>query len=543
MRLLLTSKLLLIHLVLFAQVKVGHFTDADGKPIVGYFDQMLYNPNTYLDHNMLANEFEKGYYYTNSGEKYEGFIKFKTDQFLFKEELEKRGFDRLKVEEVQSLVIGQDSFFVSTNFEIDNGIIPKKFDERNPQFLQYLGSFDHTDYAVYIVVNSSVIRKHYLVRPIGQADWERLPYEKERVDNYFTRYFLEIPPIKRDKSDNPLHGIKNAEYIYKMKENKPILYDQWWNEIDDVQNSKYHADIQLLDSIWILTYYEGQNKLYTANYNQLYPAKPHGITAAYYPNGIVRSKRIYDEGRLMHVQEYYSDGTLHYSYKTQWEEKRKIGLSDDLEFKLKDRKELGPIIFDEVRNEFGEDILDSSGNGLEVLNDEVNSRQIHRIFVNGIMSQSYFENGTNRIYQWLGGSINLNLVTYSWEHTWDYTTFLESKYLNIEGTKLFAIRINEKGRFVSSQSLNPIFSEFDEVSEQFFGEGSTGGASLSYKTDKLKVGGEKVVYEVVIPIQVRVTRLFREPKYNGYNNFWMMNHQHMMMQMPPQNLPTPPSFH
>lgn len=508
-----------------AQIPVGYYFDVDGNSIDGYFDQMDYQPENEISHNYNSDSYEKGYYLDRSGYKSEGFLKFHSKRIWYKARLSGDEF-KLKPEEVLGMVIGRDSFFVANEFKINKliGQISKE-----DKFVRHLASFSDYHFAVYYDFANQGIAPNYLVKK-GEGPWQTASDFEQDLEVFVLEHFGHIPYIKKKVEKNDIEQkdlpmmVSMLEYYHHFESQQPLFYDQWWNRVQTQDRAYYTVKVvSIKGETLTLEYFHNGRKIRSAEVVSVHPDVQEGVTKWFDDSGKLRKEVLFEDNEAKEVKVYYSNGQLHYLYKP---------------VKVNLEKNLYSPIFEVVNDPNGNSLLDNSGNGEEVISDEVNGRRIIRIYKSKRIKSSSFSDGGTNILQLQDHLFNFKVkrLTSRLELYLAEKNYYETISDNAQGTYMISFIIDSESRYATSYKvLNNIHPELDNLLNDFLAVTIPEGAQYRFKFRAYKVGKEKQTYEVVVPFTFGVTRFYRPPN----NNHWWFHH-HMMHNMHTPMVPINP---
>ena len=522
-----------------AQIQVGYYHDLDGRPIHDYVDPFQYSPTKKLRVTHYSSSFEKGKVYFKNGDIVEGFIQYENKKIWYKERRSDKK-TKLKPAETMGLRIGLDSFFVASNFNVEQRVGPNA--QTQPQFMQYLTSFNGLTFAKHYFFSSGMAQQYAFASPMietfqvkreGATTWKSFPRRKKEFKAVALRYFGHIPYLKEKISDGSigfddvLTLIKSAEYFEKLKNDEMLYFDQYWNETTDPDGASYQAKIRSLeqDSLWTIDYFRNGQPLYRATYHALFPHKRHGTFEVLNEKGIPMRETGYDENKWVSTRQYDADGQLLY----------------DMSFKEYTTTE---NTFTRVRYH---QVLDANGNNLkkkEAWTETVSWTQgdFTNTYQGETLKQSYREKDGTKIYQWTDPNyrIKQKKLQTALNYYFEDKTFTKTVEDHAEGLYLVAIELSPKGKILNYTLYNPVHPELDEMMTAWAKRHLVGPYATKLKP--YKVEDKKVHSELIIPIQFSINKFYRRPSsyYHDWGFQHMMFQQQMMMQ--PVNISPPPGF-
>jgi len=531
------SLLIVLANSLFSQTPIGLSYDLNGNPMNGFYDALTYSHQKSINYTHYATSYEIGYYYDKELNKVEGLIKFDDDKILFKNK-NGAGGKKLKPDEINSFIIGIDSFYVTSNFYYKEKL------RTESEFVQYITSIDTLIFVKNYNFPSSVSQTYgenpavvetYLVQLKNSDEWDNFSDFNFRrtADKYFGHipFLSEKIKIGDFAKDNPQALIKIADYYHRYQNGQPIYFDTYWQELTGQNNSEYLSIIDLKeDSIWTMSYFHDDIKIYEGNYSSLFPNIKNGEFITYYSNGNQRSKTYYENNELKENKVFYPNGKLKYDYNiiVDYGSKNKI-----------DR-----ILYTRAFSPDGEDLIN---NGLSrfIEKDTIKAGyEYHTFFRDQKVHSAFRMLEKDTVYLLTDPEFNFKLTSLQNE----FTKFMYEVNIDIalsenaQGTILVSLVIDPKGKVIDFRILNSLNGQLDRAVESFI-------LNRVYRKDELGhkfKSFEKHFCEVVIPFKFDIIRYYRAPTYNNQNLYFM---NHMNQQMMHQNMldnikpPSFPSFH
>lgn len=526
---------------LYAQSPVGLKFDIDGQAFNGTFDPLNYKPLRRLSLSHNSDSYEKGYYYDYSGNKIEGRIKFENDKISFKDGQDEN--TDLGPDEVSSLVIGVDSFFVVKDFYFKNKL------RNRSEFVKYITEF-----------NGLTIAKQYFFRPSSSINYSVEPIVETFIikskgaevwDNFSHRgfkrniikYFGDIPYItlKLEKGDyrksDMFSIIKYVEYLNKFQDNERVFFDEYWQEVQNHKLAKYHAEIiEKKDSCLTFVYYKDQTKLYQANYSSFYPNIKNGDFISFYQNGEQRKLSSYLNNELEEEKIFNTNAKLmmHYHF-------NEVGYSSTLGRIYKPE-------YDAVIDSSGKNLIDSQVEFNYLIFDNATQTRTFFNFKNKELRSVYSVESGDTMYQITNIDYKINISKLQnklnrFVNDYDKEND-EAIRSNAQGISLLSVAIDENGYAFQFALLNNLHPDWDALVTEFAKAHILNLSSKrpfrfkSYKKDKLKQP-----YEIVIPFEFKINGFYRES--GNYYHMWyhqpMFNHLNTPNFTPPQ-MNIPPGF-
>ncbi|MEM1134457.1 MAG: hypothetical protein AAGI07_01365 [Bacteroidota bacterium] len=524
----------------YAQIPIGHYYDNNGTPFHGYFDPIEYSPRKQLNLSHQSRGFRKGHYYDKEGNKHNGEIKFDINRIYFRmhngEEEEK-----IKAKDVKSFVIEIDSFFVP---RIINGYDYDGYFESRIQnrFFQHISETSTLTLAKeYILTNrmQGYFNTAYYVnlnkskKKDGSPVWTRVPEGKKEFRQAALQYFGHIPylPEKLENKEftfsSLLSLVKTNEYFEKYQANEPIYFDKNWQETTEKEKAVYRGDIEnLVDSVWTISYYQGDTKLYSGNYTAFLPSRFYDTFTAYYPDGTPRKITLYKANKPRQVTTYFPNGNVHYQYEV---------------FKSIQTPGIVHKNFKIVNTPEGNNLLTSKPFEEHFI-DETTGREIINFFKLEQLKYSYHIQNGEKIYQANDAALiprinKLNTRLSRFKNLMNDIFF--DNFDDIQGTIILLVTVDEKGYVSSCKRLNALNQKVDSMTDEFLRTNIHPVDNKSAKLGKYLVNDEPVKYEMVVPLNISITKFLKRPTnaFNYYPDHFMfhqqMMHQNMNIQAPP----------
>lgn len=503
---------------------LGYFVDLDNKLIEQYTD-IFYSPKKKLDVNYTVGKtFTEGYYYDLQGNKINGLIKCSESNTFFQFQSYSYGADKIvRPNFCSAFVLGLDSFVVIQDFDIQRPV--GAFHRNKREFVQVIDSIGDLIFYKHIKTTNQDIITTYIVN--SKQDPTFVSFSKG--PNYFKETALSIfksfdPLVKKINNgkcyDKQIPGmIKLEKYKYYYDNDKLIYFNAAWDEIGSVKTASYYGKIvSIEDSLFNIEYYtKSGNKIYDGTYYSFIPAKKHGKFHFYYPSGNVRKEITFFHNNIVDVTEFYDNGGIHKKY-SYYKEKIKYN-----------------AIFD--RNEVA--LLDSLGNGTEILYDSIQQREITYIYKDHFLSTASFlgkKGGIN--YQTCEKNAKFKSTKKIQSIVKKDISYKQNQLQNdVQGYALVKCIIEPTGLCSSFEIIKSLDDSFDKEITVCFNK---------FKEKKFwkpaSINKIPVRQEIVVPISFTINEYTRQPSNNYfYNNSWMQynNTMYNSPKLPPPNYSYP----
>lgn len=374
---------------------VGHLFDINKGLIPGYLDYN-YEPDKKIDvsHN-ISNEYTPGYYIGLDSVRYNGFIKFNPYNEFFEFKLfydEKKGF-KFSAKDCMGLVVAKDSFIVSNKNILEYDSSKYVFLGRNQELIQFIERVDDMTFYKYYFRRKAVVSNFmpaafivYIIKRDSDEDFYKIPRGIIKFKNFGQEYFKDYPFIvdgiqkKRYTHLDTECLIKMVKYIKKYQNNEHVYFKNNWEETEEKEVAFYYAKILSIgDSTLHIKYFTIHDEpLYEGNFSHLYPHKNVGEVVFYRPDGSIRKKLYYKNYEPKLYVTYYPNESKHLEY-------------------LKNHNQ---VIYLNVYNEDGKNILDGKGTGFNKFYDPILKREITYVFKEQFLKSAYYmDKYGKRIYQ------------------------------------------------------------------------------------------------------------------------------------------------
>ncbi|UZR99677.1 hypothetical protein [Chondrinema litorale] len=505
-----------------AQIPIGYYYDNNGTPMEGYFDPLTYAPERAATMSHISKDFKEGHFYDLNGTKHYGYIKFAFNKILFKTDgsADPYSYDKIKAKELTSFVVGTDSFIsfhVSGNKDLLQIIsdtkefkIAKRYDVTNKMQWQFNTTYLYTAKGgskPWFVISSI----NYEFRTRALKMFGHIPYVKQKIENKTYKY-NDIETI-----------IKTVEYYEKYQNNLPIQFDANWEETVSKEQTVYTGKIVKIDSIgWHINYYKKDVKVYSGIYTGFSPNNLEGDFISYYENGNPRKKTFFRDKLPKRVTTYFPDGSIHHDYS--------ISIID---------KEIR-YSYLTVNTPEGKNLIKPAQKFEEQFNDSITGNTYINEFEASNLTNSYRIEDGEKIYRKFDK--NINLSTQINKLLKDHELEISNIEADVNGVMLLALVIDKEGYANKSMILNQVDTETYRIVKNAIDSNLKQTAAYRTKFETFKLNGQKVMYEVVIPIVIDISKFYKKPSNNINNYYWMNNllfQQHMNT---PLNITAPPSL-
>jgi len=509
--------------------EIGFKLDMYGNNIDGYFSSDYQGSTDYKVSKNNIRNYVQAYYYNLENEKVSGLIEYylKRNFFRFKRN-ENSNSKKIKAIDCKSFVIAQDSFIVVNSLIIKSNIekliepsINISAAKKEKTFLQYMDHFNDMEFYKYYTSGMNRTNIYYFLKSHKTATYEVFPKPKKDFIRFCRTHFSEFPGLikkieNREYDDSDVPTLLKL-YKYKLAEisNSKIYFDKIWREVEEEKNSTFYAKVDSMENTsFYITYYTSKNiKLYSGKFTSLYPHLKDGDFTWYFPNGKKRKQIKYVENEPQIVFTYHKNQEIYEIYR--------YGKYD-----LR--------AFIEVNDKEGHNQLDENGSGTNVFHDHITDREIHNRYDRNYLVESYYKDETGRKVFFLSAK-DMKFRRSKWfsrnlrkDFSYPEKSFLEGNY----GLVLVDLIIEPTGKVSEIKILKGIDQSIDTSLLEH----------LNYLKEKKywqtgKVDGERIVNEVVIPIEFQIET---HNPFHTWNMFWMndmMFRQHMMMQ---NSISTPP---
>ncbi len=477
---------------LFSQQNIGYSIDASNKNIDGTYDRILYEAEKQVSLIHSDPTYEIGYYYTLDSKKKEGFLLYSKGKLRFKENIEDSKYQKLKIKEIQSAVIGLDSFFVCNAHTVhfsSNSV------RKDPLLMKYMYSYKDNHFSSIII--EGVLK--YYVKNKENEYWIKVNGSNSRFQEFALKYFGNVSVIEQ-KIKSKEYKLKDKEtvlYIHKYnsaaEEKTPIYYDKYWNETFSKKKATYKAMVEKAnDTLWTFNYYKEDKKLYEASYSSFMPTYKEGKFKCFNKDGSLRRILHYRKDTLK-SQDIYNDGKIVKSYRYTYDKK------------------------------YNQEVFISSIDGKTEINGNydynANRTIFHQKYENNQLIESYYKKDDERIYHFCQEPDNFKIdeLEAKIKYSFRFNPYEKCLPENTEGIIFVKFIINKKGFAKEFQILNELHPELDSLVNRFCSYiGPEGKTKFDFGT--YSVNNENVNYEVTIPFEFMINREYRKP----YRYLWLL---------------------
>lgn len=455
--------------------QVGYYFDIGKSLIDGYLD-LGYQPRKTIDKSvLLTDDFLNGYYVDEEGTVHEGRIKLSTQgNNCYFNNLE----NKIQPKTTKYIKLGNAEYHSLSDDDVKRwGMI------KNHLFAELIN--DIGDIQLYKYVGANKVRFYLKKEGWGFAE---LPSYRTDLRPVLRTVFSELKCINTLLNDGVYSAeslMKMLEYQRKHKNGELVFFDAYWNEIEDMEASKYHLEVKEINGRdYVLSFFQNNGTpLFEGTYSALEPNKVKGKLVYFYPDGSKRKeveeiKR--NEKDVFVYHHYFKNGKKHLVY-------YKKGVYD---------------YYEQVYNSAGETVLDEKGTGREVLFDEILERELIVHYLRHRLVNAYYNTETGE---------KVALVAESKAYYGSSTTSMFTKAArNIEYplssiekdiTGLFVVRIlvDKEGVIKEFSIVKGLNTKVNLHVNEFFDSLKRG---KSWKP--AKIGKERVAQEQIIAIDFSV---------------------------------------
>jgi hypothetical protein len=484
----------------------GHFVGRFGSETEG-FEDMDFELQVF--HAASGSDFKRGILVLNDSTVLKGFIHKKNSSlFIYKGNRDDDTETKYKLKDVAAYKVG-DSTFYRSNFNTIN----KEY-RMSVEVTQITNTGWINLYKInYFSSDNFVVKR-------SDGEFVTLTNKKGEFTNEASSYFSDVPFLIEKiasgeyKPDDIPVMAKIYQAYWDHKTGRKTKYSANWNVTPFEEDAVNYSLVESVDNqqISIGYYDELGRKVLTADY-QKYAEERDGKHTWYYANGNVRKVAFLLNNEIDSlVTEYYANGKPLWTYKGSSTER----------------------VYESAWNADGQQVV-IDGNGSLEINDSLayKPRTLFRKFLNGAITESYYEREGKRIYQVLDKPSNVFTLANVYL---DYPE--RSMNEGVSGTVFIACFIYQSGTayFEVAKGIN------DEMNE----------AALSilkkkYMTFKIpRHNKENVIQEVILPMTFGESAVMGSPKFYSnwqFQNFQMQQIYNMNSMQHIQSIAPAPSFH
>lgn len=496
----------------------GYYFDINHNFIPGYCDQD-YDPKEQLYVKfVIGEEFTPGYYYNRTLNKTSGLLLYSqlsaSPTFAADNNSEEY---TLSPKDCSGYVIGADSFGIITNFNVER--LVGGFQSNRREFAEVIEKVGNFVFYKHTRTGMNNIVFTYLAKSDTSDEYISFPKIANKFKETCFPVFGEFESLKNQiekgiyKSDDIPVMAKILKYKQKFDHQERIYYTSSWDEVDDVHKSSYYAVIESVkDSIFHFKYYTNNDKLiYEGSYSSFYPDKKTGEFKWFYPDGMIRKTINYQNNNPHLTTIFYPNGSKQVEYYTDYVS----------------------TFYQQAFGINGEELIDGTGNGVQLLYDSLLFRQItieygkHRL-----KSAFYIDQSGRKIYLQCEKNAEISNFKQFQKQLAKEVEYPLNSIRNYEHGIVMVKCIIEPTGLVSDiqivKGLNPECDSLVLNNFAIMGTKKTWTAAMIAK--------QKVTQEIVIPVDFAISGFSRYR--NNYNYFWMnqnmmMNNNMMQPQLPP----------
>jgi antitoxin component YwqK of YwqJK toxin-antitoxin module len=495
--------------------KTGYFTDSEEQAINGFID-FTYSPKKKTTMEVTLGEiYTPGHYYNLQGQKITGLLKYNQNNNFFRfTTKDESSSEKIKPDECNGYVMGNDSFAVINNFMVERAI--GGFENTEPDFAEVITTIDHLTFYEHIRIGQNNIVHTFMVRKTG-GPLVSFPQGSEKFKIIALEYFGDVPYLRRKidegeyDSDDMYPLIKYLEFYKRYEKKEKTFYTSSWEETEDTSRFVYYSEIRkVAGSLWTLAYFQKDGApLYQGSYSSLAPMNKDGLFTFYYPDGSKRKIIAYRDNEVQDsILEYYPNGQLHYQY-----------------FQKKSKQS-----YSKVYTASGDQQLDPSGNGTETFYDSIRNRQITRVYKSNKLDLSYYIDDKGAKVCQSGKGAGALIAVAPMDLKLQYPSRSISQ--NNHGLVLARVLADEAGITTAISLVKGIDNSCDQqVLSYCQNLYKNGKAWMPVKIDK-----QPVKQEILVPFVFEIKGYSRYRNNYYYNNMWMQQQQMMQQQMMMQNM-------
>lgn len=481
--------------------RIGRYFDINGEIIEDYYD-VDYEPKKSFEytHNIGVN-FSPGRFYSSTGKKTEGYIKYlqNTVDFKFRASLNEKAIT-IRATQCLGFAIGVDSF-ATINY---NDIVGKekmsfKSNLLFAEVLEQVGGFSF--YKQYNIDGAGAGAALYYVKENGSTKYQIFPTKKEEFKEMAIKIFGSNLVIAKkiasgEYSQNEfINVLKLFKYKHYSDRGKKLFFNSSLNEIGDSSTSTYYGKIDAIgDSLYrIAYYYLNDVKVFEGNYTSFIPKIKDGEFTYYYPDGVESKRLFFKNNKVTRSITYYRTSSQH----------REFRIIDDIKKYVS------------VRDRNGNELLDYNGEGKEIVFDSLNNREIIYQYSKNKLVSAYFTDGTQKkIYQYFQDNIKVKPLAdlqVSFQEKTQYP--LEAIKNNKFGVLLLKCNVDPLGKISNIKIVKGIDPAIDNMAFSLI---PYLNANSVFEIGE--INRENVYQEVLFPIEFSIIGFTRTSLSNS--KFW-----------------------
>ena len=523
---------LFIPVIFIAQTteKVPFTHSPNGEIVFDTYDTFLNDEYGGLDFYFEDIEvfYEKGTYFLKGDTKgTDAFIWMDTERKVRVKNNPYADSRKIDIDELAYYTTKLDSFFVTNRISLKDKQIEK------PTMLQYLGTSEKADYAMYYKIRSGSLSDKKIVqlkKEEGQ-DWVELNLNiknPRKIFSFFKNYEVlnEFYDQQELTIEDFLNSLKVEEYYNHHNNNTKIMYDKLWREVKKPKFAQYFGTVtKVVDSIFTVEISDEKGqKMYDLKYSSLHPLKRHGTLTAY-DGKVVKLERTYDYGDLI-TGKRFKDGKMLFEYNY---------------YRFK-REEAEDVLKRRVVS-INSDSVKTYGDNSASLNDvkyEIRKKEIISAYTETL-------NGKRHLY-----SNYVEPITFDNLETQLHAYFNRNRDFNdnvlkldYEGSMLLQIVTNNRGKVLSHEILSSNNERLTKLIQEFANDFLTENGRRTLRIKQIKSEDRTATYTFILPINFehrQFLKTFSRPSYNNWNWNWHWQMHHNMMWQQQQFMNNIPKF-
>jgi len=499
--------------------RTGYCFDINNNFIPGYCDKD-YDPKEQLFVKFtIGEEYTPGYYYNRTGDKTSGLLLYSQEYTSprFKQDKKSEAYDLLP-KDCSGYVIGADSFGVITNFNVERMLGGFQSNKREfAEVIEKVGNlvfYKHTRTGMNNIVYTYLVKADTAEKYISFS--KAAFVFKETCLPIFGEFESLKEQINKDKfsaDDIPVMA-KMLKYKWKFDHQERIYFTASWDEVDEANKSSYYAVIESLqDSIFHLKYYSNNDvPVYEGSYSSFYPEKKTGEFNWFYPDGKIRKTILYQNNSPQLTTIFYPNGSIQAEYYTDYVN----------------------TFYKQAYTLNGEEIIDNSGNGTQLLYDSILNSELTLEFSNHRLVSSYFTDKSGRkVYQKCEKNAEISNMKQFQKQLSKKVEYPMNSIRNYDhGIVLVKCIVEPTGLVSDIQIIKGLNPECDSLISNYLAI-----MSKEKTWTPAMIAKQKVIQEIVIPVDFAISGFSRYR--NNYNYFWMQNNMMMHDPMMQQNMMRP----
>lgn len=464
--------------------------DFNGLPIITDVD-MDFCPIDPVEINYtLGAEFQKsGKLYINDSSYYEGRIKYVKNYkyFLFEDSLTKE-IRKVYPDDCVALVLGRDSFVSISGINTTLLGIEEKEESEFAEVIDEINGVTYYRSLFWKVKVETVgieTNAVYFYKKSNGRSYKMFKPEPNELKEQLLSLMSDCPYII-DDIQNEYYSVDNLNIVIRLyryfqsyKNKEKIFFDESWHVLESVKSSVYYGMVESFDffGVKMKFFTKAGVPLYKGNFYSFHPLVGKGEFIFYRPDGSIKKiGRYATSARPWEYEFFYPNGNRLF----------RIQLVDE------------KLYYDEVLDSFGENILDSRGNGNLLIQTLYDDNQLICRFRKFQLEEAYYRrDDASKVIIYRSDKRYENLANVLKVEIRDKLNYTKNNIeKGFEGYLVYRVRVDSHGKLCDIQQI----SETANDEETFLAVRKELSIILSHEVLNLKLG-EREEFEFVFHLK------------------------------------------